>query len=422
MESTSERFNRLQYLTNEIMFHDPNKNFAALVESNRNLFKGFKVVYSTFNINNTFSGTCLKSIEDDCAVLKKFFYGTGLLYYTDELYEKTKVEGRIDIPIDYSLSLDSNVAEKFRIWEKGGDLSAEKSRFEELVHFIKDTKVDDKGQGFNFDYNFFIIENLLDSMKENNHRPFNSIRALKRFDHLHYERKKFDIDKPRFTETREEAGKRAIETLHTYHSSNEGFKFLHRRKGLYLILLKAVVLKQQRSLTLSEKMNELTLFSLNSLGKFAKNELYYCWKMLKYGDKLRFFSDPISQLNKKSLSKIKGMSWDLFAFRYQETLASKANIGEFYVPFFASFDNRFVDLAAACPIRVIIIDDQDKRVITLHLDEAEFQQELNSSLSPETLNTLQDPKAKIARMNSTVTDKKLDTLISSLEVEINKLC
>lgn len=418
MESPEERFNRLQSLTNEIMLHNPERNFSSLVDNNKGLFRGFKVVYSTNNLENEFSHSSLASIEKDCPVLKKFFYGTGLLYYTDDLYKKTKLSGKIEILIDYSLSLDSNVAEKFRVWENSGSLGSELDRFETLVRFIKEGK----GDGFNFDYNFFIIENLIDSMKENNHRPFNTIRALKRFDHLVYEKSTFDIRKPQFDESREMAGRRAIDTLHTYHSSPEGFKLLNRRKGLYLIILKAVILKQDSNLSLNDKMHELVEFSLETLGKFAKNELYYSWKLLKYGSQLKFFSNPISQLTKKSISKVRGMSWDLFAFRYQETLSSKSDLGEFYVPFFASFDSKFVDLAHACPIRCIVIDSRDKRVTTIHLDEAEFQSDLSLSLEGGLLNKLHNPNEKIKRLNFVISTEFLDSKINELETDLRQYC
>lgn len=416
MESPVDRFSRFQHLTNAIMLHDPERNFSSLVDNHKQLFSGFKVVYSTSNLENEFSNSSLTSIEKDCPVLKKFFYGTGLLYYTDDLYEKTKQSGKTEIPIDYSLSLDSNVAEKFRVWENGGSLGNQLGRFENLVRFIKEGKE----EGFNFDYNFFIIENLIDSMKEGNHRPFNTIRALKRFDHLVYDKLTFDVNSPVFDENREMAGRRAIDTLHTYHSSPEGFKFLNRRKGLYLILLKTVILNQDINLSLKDKMKILVEFSLDTLGKFAKNELYFSWKLLKYGKELKFFSDPISQLTEKSIGKIRGMSWDLFAFRYQETLSSKDNLGEFYVPFFASFDNKFVDLAHACPIRCIVIDSRDKRVTTIHLDESEFQSDLSLSLNDELLRKLQDPEEKIKRLNYVISPEYLDSKVNTLEADLRQ--
>ena len=172
-ESQQERVIRLQSAVNAILLHEPANSFRNLIENNEDLFKGFRLVYSTNNLDSEFSHSSLKEIEEHCPTLKKYFYGTGILFYSDELYAETKRQGRIEIPIDYSLSLDSNAAERFRIWENGGSLDKEEGRFEGLVCFIKE-------QGFNFDYSFFILENLIDSMRPENHRPFKTIRAFKR--------------------------------------------------------------------------------------------------------------------------------------------------------------------------------------------------------------------------------------------------
>lgn len=416
-ETPQERIMRLQNAVNAILMHKPVDSFKNLIENNAALFQGFRLVYSTNNLDAEFSHSSLKEIEEHCPTLKKYFYGTGLLFYSDDHYAATKTKGRIKIPIDYSLSLDSNTAEKFRIWENGGSLDNEENRFEGLVRFIKEGKE----QGFNFDYSFFIIENLLDSMKPDNHRPFNTIRALKRFDHLEYERGSFDILNPRFAENRETSGRRAIEALHAFHSSNEIQGFLNRRKALYLILLKAILLREQKNLDLNDQLRLLIEFSLDALGAFAKTEIYFAWKLLKHGKDFRFF-DPISQLGKQSLHKIKGMAWDLFAIRYQETLASKSNLGDFYVPFFASFDNKFVELAQACPIRAVIIDDIEKRVMTIYLDEYDFMVDINESITAELNNLLQNPEEKIKRMSKKPSAEELESKATELELVLCEYC
>lgn len=401
---------RFQRAANAIFMHKPSDSFERLIDNNKKLFQGFRVIYSTNNLDTDFSHSSLKDIEEHCPTLKKYFYGTGLQFYSDELYAALKSNGHIDLAIDYSLSLDSNAAERFRIWENGGSLDKDESRFEGLVRFIKEGAE----QGFNFDYSFFIIENLLDSMKPDNHRPFNTIRALKRFDHLEYEKHSFDILKPKFLESVETSAQRAIETLHTFNSSNEIKAFLDMRTGLYLILLKAVLLRDQGGLTLYKQMEMIVEFSLDTLGVFAKVEIYFSWKLLKYGKTLRFF-DPINQLGKNSLHKIKGMAWDLFAIRYQETRAEKSSVGDFYIPFFASFDNRFVELAQACPIRAVIIDDVDERIVTVYLDEQEFMADLSQSISAELNQRLQSPFEKIKRMSIKPTAGFLKSKATELE-------
>lgn len=417
METREERFRRLQLAFNVIAHHDMDLSFSDLIDNNRDVFSGFKLIYSTNHLENTFANTSLKEIEDACPVLKKYFYGTALLFFSDELYDKTWKEGRVELPIDYSLSLDSNAAERFRIWEDGKSLDASEKDFENLVRFIKEGA----DNGFNFDYSFFIIENYYDSMKPDNHRPFNTVRALKRFDHLVYNKEIFSVTSPQFLETREKAGQRAIDTLYAFHSSSELKKFQQRRMLLYVVLLKAVLLNQDKKLSLDSKLASLVDFCLIKLDKFPKTELYFAWKFMKYGKKLRFF-DPVSQIGFKTKSKLKGMSWDIFALRYQETMASKSYKGEFFIPFFASFDNRFVELTQACPIRAVLIDEIEKNVITIQLDELEFQTELNSSITSEQIFELNDTKKKLTRMQQLLTEGKLKDIAIELEDQLEQYC
>lgn len=417
METREERFNRLQLAFNLIAHHDVESSFSALIDGNREIFKGFKLIYSTNHLEATFANTALKDIEDACSTLTKYFYGSALLFFSDELYDRTWREGRVEIPIDYSLSLDSNAAERFRIWEDGKSLDASENDFENLVRFIKEGA----DSGFNFDYSFFIIENYYDSMKPNNHRPFNTVRALKRFDHLVYEKESFCLTSPQFLETREQAGQRAIDTLYAFHSSPEIQTFQQRRLLLYVVLLKAVLLNQDKGSNIEYKLANLVEFCLFEIEKFPKTELYFAWKLMKYSSSFRFF-DPVSQVGKKTKSKLKGMAWDIFALRYQETMASKSYKGEFYVPFFASFDNRFVELAQACPIRAVLIDEIGKNVITIQLDELEFQMELNDSITPELLYELNDSNKKLARMQQILTEDKLSNIVSELEAQLEQYC
>lgn len=415
-ERKQERMMQLQVAFQAIVNHSLSKSFNDLIEKNINIFKGLKIIYSTENIESQLLDYPLKTIEEQCPYLKKFFYGQGLLFYTDEIYQQTK-EGQAQIKLDYSISFDSNIAEKFRIWENGGSLDKDTQRFSELVQFVKN-----KG-GMNFDYSFFVIENFFDSLNEKNDRPFNSIRALKRFDNLIYNQNSFDVYHPIFTESRESAGKRACEVFSTYYDNREIFLELHtNRKVLYLVLLKSILLKKDENIDSKDKLGLLVEFSLKKLGFFAKTEIYFGWKFLKYNDNLNFF-DPIQTLGKNSLKKIRGMSWDLFSVRYLGKLVGmnrSANRGaDFYIPFFVSFDNRFINLLKVCPIRAVIIDEEMRREFIVHLDELEFMEDINNSITEELNLELSDPNKKIKRMFKQIQCEVLEIEISKLEEELN---
>ena len=90
MESPEQRIQRLQNLLNVISMHDPRHSFSSLVEENQSLFREFKVTYSSNNIETNFLNYSLSKIEKKCTTLKKFFYGSGLLFYSDDIYKCIK--------------------------------------------------------------------------------------------------------------------------------------------------------------------------------------------------------------------------------------------------------------------------------------------------------------------------------------------
>lgn len=411
-ESKQERLMQLNSAFEAIVNHSLSKSFNDLIEKNIDIFKGLKIIYSTENMESQLLDHPLKTIEEQFPYLKKFFYGQGFLFYTDEIYQQTK-EGQAEIKLDYSISFDSNIAEKFRIWENGGSLDKDSLRFGELIQFVKN-----KG-GMNFDYSFFVIENYFDSLDEKNDRPFNSIRALKRFESLIYNQNSFDIYHPIFTENRESAGKRACEVFSTYYDNRETVLELHtNRKLLYSVLLKSILLKKNENIDTKDKLRLLIEFSLKKLGRFAKTEIYFGWKFLKYNANLNFF-DPIRTLGKNSLKKIRGMSWDLFSVRYLEKLIGMKTGADFYIPFFVSFDNRFINLLKVCPIRAVIIDEKTQRGSTVYLDESEFMEDINNSITEELNLELNDPSKKIKRMFKKIDCEVLEIEISKLEEELN---
>lgn len=412
MKSIQHRVARMQDAMNAIVYHDPRDSFANLIDPNREIFKGFKIIYSSGHVESQFAQTSLRDIEKKCSVLKKYFYGDGLLFFSDHHYDETYKRGGIKIPLDFSLSLDSNAAENFRKFEKKVSLDKDQDRFEELIRFLKGNSKD--GFDFNFDYSFFIIENLIESLKVDNLRPFETVRALKRFNHLIYSADDFDVRNPQFNIEHEVAALQASQTLGAFHSDSNIHHFLFRRKVLYLVLLKAIELSFLRGISLFDKMNVLMHFVIENIGKFTKSEIYFAWKLLKYGDKFHFFGS-VRQVTKKTVSSARGMSWDLFAIRYQETLSSRKKLSEFYVPFFASFDNRFVELAQACPVRCVMLNERDSLLNTVYLDEFEFQRDLTESLNPKDKLELADPQKKLDRINDVPNVGNINKLICSLE-------
>lgn len=232
-----------------IITHDKHLSFNDLIEPNLEIFSKFRLIYSTNNTNSGFGYTSLDKIEQECSCLKKFFYGSGLLFFSQDIYQLHHQQETVFVPVDYSLSIDSNVAEQFRVYEKGGKVQP-KDKFDNLIEFIKRYQ-------FNFDYGFFCLENL-NHIKQKNERPFNTLRAIIICNPLN----DHPID-------REEAGKLAINKMYNPLAWEIDSYFRLRRKMIYLIFLKAIKLNWNNKEEVNLKLKTIIEFSLKQIGRFA---------------------------------------------------------------------------------------------------------------------------------------------------------
>lgn len=170
--------------------------------------------------------------------------------------------------------------------------------------------------------------------------------------------------------------------------------------------------------SIDQNLCALTKFCLDKIGRFAKTELYFAWKFFKYRTKFNFFS-PINSLTPKSLKALRGMCWDLFFLRHQETITSAVPTDGFSVPFMSSLDNKFVELTKACPIRCTLMDLEYDKMHTLYEDEFEFAEDLNAALSDSLKSEITNPiAAKLRAQRPLTTETTIDQEIETLSAEL----
>jgi len=150
-------------------------SFFDIIMSDREAFCGLKVIYASAT-GTEFNGLSFEAISKECPLIRPLFAGRGLLFYTDEVFSET-IRSQARIPLDYSLSFDSNIAEQFRLFVNGKKLSDTDS----FMRLLKMVKV--REPTFNFDFVPFILENLAHDI-DGNDRPLNTLTALKQFDYL----------------------------------------------------------------------------------------------------------------------------------------------------------------------------------------------------------------------------------------------
>ncbi|WP_155639027.1 hypothetical protein [Burkholderia cepacia] len=395
---------------------DRGASFINIIESDRECFRGLHVTYATRTTTLDIQDIQLDKIENECPLLKSFFDGTGLLFYTDDIYQKS-LSGKTPINIDFSVSLDKNVTDAVRLFTEGKQPSQPENLYK-LLHLVC-------GRGeksFNFDYLAYLSEEFEHFSVEGNNRPIQTLRALKKLDHFAPGALDEPPGKPIFTASESKIDAIVQDTLNTAVFA-EPMRYLQtRRLATYIVLLKAALLKWHGKYREPvQALEELVSFSLDTLGKFPKAEIYFAWKLLGGAGNVPQFFTPVTQPTLKSLDRLRSMSWDLTLFRMAELMsATPRTIGpdraDFFVPFVASYDGKFREMVDACPLQAIVIDYSFKVVNLLFRDEGPFQLDL-SAASEQVMRKLNDQRASAHRLHRDLDHEQLERAMHTLEQE-----
>jgi hypothetical protein len=154
-------------------------------------------------------------------------------------------------------------------------------------------------------------------------------------------------------------------------------------------------------------------------------EIYFSWKISKGFinplDRLSIFDEPEFKSPKKnSASRVSALAWDLFMFRWCETLMTETKGSTFFIPAITTFDNTFSQAFDLCSLRAIIFNEKYGLVDTVFDDEREFQIYFNDSLSEHQFARIQDPSRRSGKPY--VSKMLLSKLIYDLEGSIKNMC
>jgi hypothetical protein len=132
--------------------HDDRIKFQDLINNNREVFRNSLIVYGTNNIYNVEKLPQLKAIDENLQ-MRRPIIGSGLKFYSDEIWREINVSQKVNLPIYLELILDKNIAEQIRIFCEGGNVQRKESLLK-----IAEAK---ERYGLNYDYAFFIYEDMI---------------------------------------------------------------------------------------------------------------------------------------------------------------------------------------------------------------------------------------------------------------------
>lgn len=325
--------------------------------------------------------------------------------------------GRSNALIDFSLSFDSNFAEKMRAAIAGESIQQiDRNRVDEILMLKA------RSRNVQFDVLPFLIENTrLTRDDPRNERPLNTLIAFRMLDHLDWDAFRDDPCRFVFDAPREElqAALRpeAEAFLSELQTSEHVIHHEAKSAGTQALLLRfAWLWHEKRKPDKRRILSELLHFSIHNLGAIPLTELHLIWSGMTSELGSPFFG-PITGRSKTMLNDVRGMAWDMTLLRVLEKNATTSQLGSFFIPYFVSTDRRWRHLLRLNPVRLMLIDDAHRHVLFARTDELEFQQVLRECMQTELQSEMTPEKVETRRRSSLVS--RLDAMQQLVAAEEN---
>ena len=303
--------------------------------------------------------------------------------------------GQSNALIDFSLSFDSNFAEKMRAAIAGESIQqVDRNRVDEVLMLKA------RNRNVQFDVLPFLIENTrLTRDDPRNERPLNTLIAFRMLDHLDWDA--FRDDHTRFVfdvpceELKAALRPEAEAFLSELQTSEQVIHHEAKSAGTQALLLRfARLWHEKRKPDKRRILSELLRFSIHNLGAIPLTELHLIWSGMTSELGSPFFG-PITGRSKTMLDEVRGMAWDMTLLRVLEKNTTASQLGSFFIPYFVSIDRRWRHLLRLNPVRLMLINDAHRCVLFARTDELEFQHvlgecmqtELQSEMTPEKVET-----------------------------------
>jgi len=315
--------------------------------------------------------------------------------------------GRSIVPIDYSLSFDSNFAERLRLTVSGKGAGTADHDAVKSILMLKA-----KNQRVQFDVMPFIIENTrLARENQNNLRPLETLTAFRMIDELDFEYFRQSNGGINFLRPqdvlRRECADWARNFLENLKPNPEIYRIEKENLSIHALLLRfSRIWHQKPRRDKNEILHELLYFSIQKIGFIPRTELHLMWNGMSANNKLPFFG-PTMGRSSKMLSQIRGMAWDMTLIRHMEKIVTERDKykDNFFVPYFVSLDRRLRELISFSLIRAMLIDDINKRSIPIRTNEIEFQESLKKRIEMSDIkNEMTPEKSEIRKINAQTID------------------
>lgn len=407
LNNMNSQRDKISLVKKAILEANENSSLKDIVDSAESSFEGIRMLISTDS-----TGAQLQVDGSLRHIMSGIFSKSRLLAYSDSIRKEMET-GTAIIGFKQRALLDTNFLSDLPKYFKGIDIST-KENVQDILNAIEDSY--DGG----FDYCFPMLENLRQFTSENNPYPVNKVSAAIYLDHklrgIMKKPSNGDIFEPYFREA---------ETLWlNFRSNKQMWELVDKRDLIYAVMLKTYHLCWTNdNITIESALYELVDYCIHRLGVLPLKELYFSWKII-IGHSIGCYTPVFDERSlraprKDSVRRLSALSWDLFIFRFSETLLTEETGNCFYIPSITTLDQGLLDTISSCPVKAMISFPKLNYVETIFEDELQFQQCLNSSLSSKQKAMISDSKRNIkGEINMR---HYISMSISDLEKSIKKL-
>lgn len=297
---------------------------------------GGKIIFSTYeNITRLPFDNLFSDYKDYC---KSLFRTYNFVFYSQKI-KKTYETGNfsVKIPIDASISYDLNFARFVENYMGKNFTKISKEDFNIGEKILRQFVIENS---VSHDYVPYILENIykknvsLERMKKNIEiiiKLFNLNKdsALEIYNMKPKDEKEYIADC--------EDAIKFIEK--TFNDENQRKDILEMHDIFYLILLKIIWINKTIKSS-KQKVEALFEFMDKDLAAIPRMELFIGLEYFK-NNNLRFFNKIKGDNYDNITNNVKNMSWDLILYRaFEKSYTQKISEGgDFFIPFFLTFDN-----------------------------------------------------------------------------------
>ncbi|WP_138487452.1 hypothetical protein [Stutzerimonas nosocomialis] len=385
------------------------QSLASVISSDRGAFSGIRMLWSSET-----AGVPMQALgrsENPNVPLGSLFSGNGIQAFSDDIEQQMKQSNAV-LEFAYFTLLDTNFLSELPRFFRG-ERNDHTEKVGDTLQFI------DTQPGRGIDWTFASLENLREVVKSNNPWPYQKVAAAKLFDSM----KDFQqVRSGRMVVAIEDHIPAAEKMWETFITSPHMWAAVKRRDVMYCVILRAI-LDCWSGFSVDVGVSRLVDFCLDRFGFMPLKELYFGWKALsgltKAGPTLPIFDEPALQSpNGDSINRISALAWDLFMFRWCETLMTEMKGNRFVIPAITTLDAGLLAAIQSCPLKAILIHDEAGLVEAIFEDERDFGECLQRAMSSETLARINDPVRRAKKKD--VSRHELSLLIYNLELEAKK--